>query len=198
MADKVSVISLGCPKNLVNSEQMLYLLSEAGFDIVSEPEDSDAVIVNTCGFIDSAKSEAIDVIIEMGELKKAGALKRIIVTGCLSQRYSDDILKELPEIDSILGTGSYDDIVAAVRGALEGKPVALFGDINAPITETGRIVSTGPAYAFLRIAEGCNNCCAFCVIPSIRGKYRSRDMDSIVEEAAALVKTGVKELIVIA
>ncbi|MEG1540808.1 MAG: 30S ribosomal protein S12 methylthiotransferase RimO, partial [Oscillospiraceae bacterium] len=198
MADKVSVISLGCPKNLVNSEQMLYLLSEAGFDIVSEPEDSDAVIVNTCGFIDSAKSEAIDVIIEMGELKKAGALKRIIVTGCLSQRYSDDILKELPEIDSILGTGSYDDIVAAVRGALAGKPVALFGDINAPITETGRIVSTGPAYAFLRIAEGCNNCCAFCVIPSIRGKYRSRDMDSIVEEAAALVKTGVKELIVIA
>ena len=195
---KVALISLGCPKNLVNSEQMLYLLCEAGMDIVPEPEDADAVVINTCGFIESAKSEAIDAIIQMGELKKAGALKSIVVTGCLSQRYKDEIKKELPEIDSILGTGSYDDIVEAVKGSLKGKSVALFGDIDAPVTETGRIVSTGPGWSYIRIAEGCNNRCAFCVIPSIRGKYRSRDMADILEEARALAQTGTKELIVIA
>ncbi|MEG2382652.1 MAG: 30S ribosomal protein S12 methylthiotransferase RimO [Oscillospiraceae bacterium] len=198
MSSKISIISLGCPKNLVNSEQMLYLLCEANFGIVSEPEDADAVIINTCGFIESAKSEAIDTVLEMAELKKAGKIKAIIVTGCLSQRYNDEILKELPEIDAVLGTGSYDDIVAAVKSALHGKPFTAFGDIDAPITETGRIVSTGPGYAYLRIAEGCDNRCAYCVIPSIRGKYRSRDMDSIVDEARALAKTGTRELIVIA
>ncbi len=195
---KVALISLGCPKNLVNSEQMLYLLCEAGMDIVPEPEGADAVVINTCGFIESAKSEAIDTIIQMGELKKAGKLKSIIVTGCLSQRYRDEIIKELPEIDSVLGTGSYDDIVEAVKSTLKGTPVALFGDIDAPVTETGRIVSTGPAWAYIRIAEGCNNRCAFCVIPSIRGKYRSRPTEDIVEEAKALAQTGTKELIVVA
>ena len=195
---KVALISLGCPKNLVNSEQRLYWLCEAGLEIVPEPEDADAVVINTCGFIESAKSEAIDAIIQMGELKKAGALKSIVVTGCLSQRYKDEIKKELPEIDSILGTGSYDDIVEAVKGSLKGKSVALFGDIDAPVTETGRIVSTGPGWSYIRIAEGCNNRCAFCVIPSIRGKYRSRDMADILEEARALAQTGTKELIVIA
>lgn len=198
MAKKAALISLGCPKNLVNSEQMLYLLCEAGYDVVPEPEEADCVVINTCGFIESAKTEAIDTIIEMGELKKAGKLKAIVVTGCLAQRYRDEILKELPEIDSVLGTGSYDDIVKAVDGALKKKPVALFGDINAPVSENGRIVSTGPSYAYLRIAEGCSNRCAYCVIPSIRGNYRSRKMEDIVEEAQALAKTGIKELIVVA
>ena len=196
--NKVALISLGCPKNLVNSEQMLYLLCESGMEIVPEPEDADAVIINTCGFIESAKSEAIDTIIEMGELKKAGRVKSIIVAGCLAQRYSDEIMLELPEIDSLLGTGSYDEIVETVKSSLKGKSVVKFGDINSVEKETGRIVSTGPAWAYLRIAEGCNNRCAFCVIPSIRGKYRSRKMEDIVEEARALSQTGTKEIIVIA
>lgn len=196
--NKVALISLGCPKNLVNSEQMLYQLCEAGFEIVPEPEQADAVVVNTCGFIEAAKSEAIDAIIQMGELKRAGKIRSIIVTGCLSQRYSGELKNELPEVDSILGTGSYDDIVEAVTGSLKGKTITRFGDIDAPVSETGRVVSTGPAWAYLRIAEGCSNRCAFCVIPAIRGKYRSRDMDSILDEARALAQTGVKELIVVA
>lgn len=195
---KVAMISLGCPKNLVNSEQMLYLMSEAGMELVPEPEDADTVVINTCGFIESAKSEAIDTIIEMGELKKAGKIKSIVATGCLVQRYKDDILKELPELDAMLGTGSYGDIVEAVKASLKGKSFGKFGDIDAAVEETGRIVSTGPSWAYLRIAEGCNNRCAFCVIPSIRGKYRSRKLEDIVDEAKALAKTGTKELIVVA
>jgi ribosomal protein S12 methylthiotransferase len=196
--NKVAMISLGCPKNLVNSEQMLYLLCEAGFEIVPEPEDADAVIINTCGFIESAKTEAIDTIIEMGELKKAGKIKSVIATGCLTQRYKDDIMTELPELDAVLGTGSYDGIVDAVKNSLKGKHYSNFEDINAPLNETGRIVSTGPGWAYLRIAEGCNNRCAFCVIPFIRGSYRSRKMEDILDEARALAKTGTKELIVVA
>lgn len=195
---KVALISLGCPKNLVNSEQMLYLMNEAGMEIVPEPEEADAVVVNTCGFIESAKSEAIDTILEMAELKKAGKLKSIVAVGCLIQRYREDVIKELPEIDSVLGTGSYGDIVEAVKNSLKGKRLERFGDINAALEETGRIVSTGPGGTYLRIAEGCNNRCAFCVIPSIRGKYRSRKMEDIVDEARALAKTGTKELIVVA
>ncbi len=195
---KVALISLGCPKNLVNSEQMLYLINEAGMELVPEPEDADTVVINTCGFIESAKSEAIDTIIEMGELKKAGKIKSIVATGCLVQRYKDEITKELPELDAMLGTGSYGDIVEAVKTSLKGKPFGSFGDINGAVEETGRIVSTGPGWAYLRIAEGCNNCCAFCVIPSIRGKYRSRKLEDIVDEAKALAKTGTKELIVVA
>jgi len=195
---KVALISLGCPKNLVNSEQMLYLLCDAGMEPVGEPSQADAVVINTCGFIESAKSEAIDAIISMGELKKSGVLKAIVVTGCLSQRYQDEILKELPEIDAVLGTGSYDSIVEAVKTALKGKGICRFESIDAPITETGRIVSTGPGWAYLRIAEGCSNRCAYCVIPSIRGKYRSRKMEDIVEEAQALVETGNRELIIVA
>lgn len=196
--EKVALISLGCPKNLVNSEQMLYLLCEAGFELVSEPEEADAVVVNTCGFIEAAQSEAIDTVIEMGELKKSGGLKAVVVTGCLSQRYSDEILEELPEIDAVLGVGSFDDIVEAVSSALEGHGIARFDDIDAPISETGRVVSTGPGYAYLRIAEGCSNRCAYCVIPSIRGNYRSREMEAIVDEAQGLAKTGTRELIIIA
>lgn len=195
---KVALISLGCPKNLVNSEQMLYLLADAGFELVGEPEQADCVVVNTCGFIESAKTEAIDTVLSLAELKKAGKIKSIVAAGCLVQRYQDEFLKELPEVDCVLGTGSYGDIVEAVKSALKGKAICRFGDISSPDAELGRIVSTGPGWAYLRIAEGCSNRCAYCVIPSIRGNYRSRKMEDIVEEAEALAQTGVKELIVVA
>ena len=193
-----ALISLGCAKNLVNSEQMLYLMSEAGFELVSRPEGADLAIVNTCGFIDAAKSEAIDNILEMAELKKAGKLGGLIVTGCLSERYKDSILEELPEIDAVLGVGSFKDIVAAANTVMEGRSLSLFGDNSAPVDEIPRVISTGPAWAYLRIAEGCNNFCAFCAIPYIRGRYRSRTMENVIAEAKELAQHGVKELIVIA
>lgn len=198
MDRKISLISLGCAKNLVNSEQMLYLLSEAGYTLVPEPDGADAVIINTCGFIDAAKSEAIDTVLEMAELKKAGKLGKIIVTGCLAERYQDTVMQELPEIDAVLGVGSFGDIVEAVTKALNNESVLSFGDKNAPVEETPRVVSTGPSWAYLRIAEGCNNFCAFCAIPYIRGRYRSREIENVVEEARELAEHGVKELIVIA
>ena len=198
MDRKISLISLGCAKNLVNSEQMLYLLSEAGYTLVPEPDGADAVIINTCGFIDAAKSEAIDAVLEMAELKKAGKLGKIIVTGCLAERYQDTVMQELPEIDAVLGVGSFGDIVEAVTKALNNESVLRFGDKNAPVEETPRVVSTGPSWAYLRIAEGCNNFCAFCAIPYIRGRYRSREIENVVEEARELAEHGVKELIVIA
>ncbi|MBR7074220.1 MAG: 30S ribosomal protein S12 methylthiotransferase RimO [Oscillospiraceae bacterium] len=193
-----AMISLGCAKNLVNSEQMLYLMSEAGFTLVPEPEGADLVIVNTCGFIDAAKSEAIDNILEMAELKKAGKLGGIIVTGCLSERYKDTILQELPEIDAVLGISNFKDIVFAANAVLERRSLSLFADQSAPVDEIPRVVTTGPGWAYLRIAEGCNNFCSFCAIPYIRGRYRSRSMENILEEARDLAAHGVKELIVIA
>ncbi len=198
MEKTFALISLGCAKNLVNSEQMLYLMSEAGYTLVPEAEGAQLVIVNTCGFIDAAKSEAIDTILEMAELKKSGKLGGIIVTGCLSERYKDSISEELPEIDAILGVGSFGDIVAAADAVIEGRRLRRFGDQSAPIDEIPRVVSTGPGWAYLRIAEGCNNFCAFCAIPYIRGRYRSRKMEDIVDEARELAERGVKELIVIA
>jgi len=198
MKGTFALISLGCAKNLVNSEQMLYLMSEAGFELVSEPEGADLAIVNTCGFIDAAKSEAIENILEMAELKKAGKLGGLIVTGCLSERYKESILEELPEIDAVLGVGSFGDIVAAANTVMEGRSLSLFGDNSAPVDEIPRVVSTGPAWAYLRIAEGCNNFCAFCAIPYIRGRYRSRTMENILAEARDLARHGIKELIVIA
>ena len=198
MDRKISLISLGCAKNLVNSEQMLYLLSEAGYTLVPEPDGADAVIINTCGFIDAAKSEAIDTVLEMAELKKAGKLGKIIVTGCLAERYQDTVMQELPEIDAVLGVGSFGDIVEAVTKTLNNESFLRFGDKNAPVEETPRVVSTGPSWAYLRIAEGCNNFCAFCAIPYIRGRYRSREIENVVEEARELAEHGVKELIVIA
>ena len=198
MDKSFALISLGCAKNLVNSEQMLYLMSEAGYTLVPEPDGADLVIVNTCGFIDAAKSEAIDTILEMAELKKAGRLGGLIVTGCLSERYRDSISEELPEIDTVLGVGSFGSIVEAADAVMEGRKLSLFGDSSAPIDEIPRVVSTGPGWAYLRIAEGCNNFCAFCAIPFIRGRYRSRRMEDIVEEARDLAAHGVKELIVIA
>ncbi len=194
----ISLISLGCAKNLVNSEQMLYLLIEAGFTPVPDPDGADAVIINTCGFIDAAKSEAIDTVLEMAELKKSGRLGKIIVTGCLTERYQYTVMQELPEIDAVLGVGSFGDIVETVNKAFDGESVSRFGDKNAPVEETPRVISTGPSWAYLRIAEGCNNFCAFCAIPYIRGRYRSRDMENILDEARELAEHGIKELIVIA
>ena len=198
MEKNFAMISLGCAKNLVNSEQMLYLMSEAGFTLVPEAEGADLAIVNTCGFIDAAKTEAIDNILELAELKKQGKLGGLIVTGCLAERYKDSILSELPEIDAVLGVGNFKDIVAAANTVMEGRNLSLFGSNSAPVDEIPRVVSTGPAWAYLRIAEGCNNFCAFCAIPYIRGCYRSRSMENILEEARDLAAHGVKELIVIA
>ena len=198
MKKSIALISLGCAKNLVNSEQMLYLLDEAGYALSPDPEGCDAVIINTCGFIDAAKSEAIDTILQMAELKAACKLGKIIVTGCLPERYRDDIRTELPEIDAVLGVGSFADIVSALDEAFAGNSVEYFGDKNAPVDELPRVVSTGPAWAYLKIAEGCDNFCAFCAIPYIRGRYRSRSMTNILEEARSLAEHGVKELIVIA
>lgn len=198
MEKTFALISLGCAKNLINSEQMLYLLDEAGYTLVPSAEGADFVVINTCGFIDDAKTEAIDTILEAAELKKAGKLGAIIVTGCLAERYKDSIIDELPEIDAVLGVGSYSDIVEAADAVTAGSKLDLFRDRNADIEETPRVVSTGPGWAYIKIAEGCNNYCAFCAIPSIRGRYRSRSMENILDEAAALAASGVKELIVIA
>ena len=194
----VAFISLGCDKNRVNTEQMMALCVDAGMTLQTQPEDADVVVVNTCGFIDSAKSEAIDVILEMADLKAQGRLGAILVTGCLSQRYRDEMLAELPEVDGIMGTGSYGDIVAAIDEVVQGEKCEHFGDIHAPVPELPRILTTPGHYAYLRIAEGCSNRCAYCVIPSLRGKYRSRPMEEILQEARELAESGVKECIVIA
>ena len=195
---KVSFISLGCAKNLVNAEQMMALVKAAGHTIVGDPEGCDTVVVNTCGFIDTAKSEAIDNILEMARLKEAGKLSKILVTGCLSQRYRDELLEELPEVDGILGTGSYTDIVPALESMMEGDQPTFFGDIDHTIEDGARILSTPSYTAYLKIAEGCDNRCSYCIIPYLRGRYRSRTFESLVEEAEKLAEQGVKELIVVA
>lgn len=193
---KVSFTSLGCAKNLIDSEQMLALIRAAGHEITADPAQADAAVVNTCAFIEAAQQEAIDAILELAELKKTGSLKRLVVTGCLPERYQGDILKELPEIDAVLGTGSFPDIVAALESS--ERHFARFLDKNAPLPELDRAVTTGPGWAYIKIADGCDNHCAYCVIPSIRGKYRSRPVDAVLAEAAALAESGVKELILVA
>ena len=198
MPEKIALISLGCAKNLINSEQMLFLLSEAGYALTDDPADADAAVVNTCGFIDSAKSEAIDTILSLAALKQEGTLKKIIVCGCLPERYRAEMRAELPEIDALVGVGSFGEIVSAVSAALRGEKPELFGDRNAPVDEFGRAVSTGPGWAYVKIAEGCDNRCAFCAIPDIRGRYRSRPMEKILDECRALAESGVKELILVA
>ena len=198
MPYKIGLISLGCAKNQVNSEQMLWLLNEAGYELRPDLDGIDVAIVNTCGFIESAKSEAIDNILELAQLKQEGKIKKIIVTGCLSQRYKDEILNEMPEVDAILGVGSYEEIVSAVERVMQNEIVALFGDNSAPVEETDRVITTGPGWAYIKIAEGCDNRCAYCVIPDIRGSFRSRPMENILREAAELPGLGIKELIVVA
>ena len=195
---KISFISLGCDKNRVNTEQMMALCAEAGMEVQGEVPGTDVVVINTCGFIDSAKSEAIDTILEMAELKNAGWVKKILVTGCLSQRYPEEMATELPEVDGILGTADYGSIVAAINEVMAGEMCRHLSDINGPVEELPRLLTTPPHYAYLRIAEGCSNRCTYCVIPQLRGKYRSRPMDAILAEAEALAADGVKECIVIA
>ncbi|MEA4965050.1 MAG: 30S ribosomal protein S12 methylthiotransferase RimO [Oscillospiraceae bacterium] len=198
MTRTVSMISLGCAKNQVNAEQMLFRLQEAGYRISGDPNGCDLVIINTCGFIESAKEEAISNILQMAMLKAEGAVGKILVTGCLAQRYQSEILREMPEVDGILGTGSYYDIASAAAQVLAGHTVEEYGDVDAPADEAGRILTTPGYYAYLTIAEGCDNHCSYCVIPKLRGKYRSRTMDDILEEARNLAAGGVKELIVVA
>ena len=199
MKNKIGIISLGCAKNLVNTEQMMFLLSEAGFDVSGNIAGADAVIVNTCGFIESAKMEAIDTILELSRARDEGRIGKIIVAGCLAERYKDDVMAQLPEIDCLVGVGSFEKIVDALKATLRGdnKP-ATFGDINAPLNEIGRIITTSPAWAYLKIAEGCDNRCAYCVIPDIRGRFRSRPAEKIIDEARELADRGIKELIVVA
>ena len=194
----VGFISLGCAKNQVDCERMMYRVQEAGHTVKADVIGSDVVVINTCGFIDSAKSEAIDHILQMGALKQEGLIGKILVTGCLSQRYQQDILQEMPEVDGILGTGSYTEIVPAIDALLEDQVVADFGSIDAPERETGRVLTTPEHYAFIKIAEGCDNRCAYCIIPYLRGKFRSRQMDDVLYEARLLAAGGVKELIVVA
>ena len=200
MPYNVSFISLGCAKNQVNCEQMMATVQHAGHNIVLSPEGADVAVVNTCGFLASACEEAIDNILEMAEFKKEGKLKKIIVTGCMAQRYKDDVLHELPEVDAVLGTGSYGEIARAVDEVMApgGLRPCYMGDIQNCVQGGARILSTPSWYAYLRIAEGCDNCCAYCVIPRLRGRYRSRPMNELLDEASELASAGVKELIVIA
>ena len=198
MSVKIHFISLGCAKNVVNCEQMMALCRDAGMELCAAPEGCDVAVVNTCGFLTSANEEAIENILRMAQLKAEGKLKKILVTGCMTQRYQGEVTRELPEVDGILGTGSYKDIVSAVETVLAGGTVSRFDDINAPVDEFGRVLTTPGHYAFLRIAEGCDNWCAFCIIPRLRGRYRSRPMENVLAEARALSASGVKELIVIA
>ena len=198
MSPSVGFISLGCAKNQIDCEQMMFLLRQAGYRIAPAPEAADLVVVNTCGFIDAAKSEAIEAIIRAGQWKAEGRVKKILVTGCLAQRYQQEILKELPEADGVLGTGSYYDVVSAANQVMRGRPVTEFGSIDAEVPETDRIVTTPKHYAYIKIAEGCDNRCAYCVIPSLRGRYRSRRMEDILSEAQGLAARGTRELIVVA
>ena len=194
----IGFISLGCAKNQVDCERMMYRVQEAGHTVCSGIVGCDVVVINTCGFIDSAKSEAIDFILQTAALKAEGQVGKILVTGCLSQRYQAEILEQLPEVDGILGTGSYTEIVPAIEVLLEDRQVVNFGSIDAPEQETGRILTTPEHYAYLKIAEGCDNRCAYCIIPYLRGKFRSRLMDDVLYEARLLAASGVKELIVVA
>lgn len=194
---RVGFVSLGCPKNLLDTEVMLGHLAMAGYDITPNAEEADIVVINTCAFINDAKKESIDEILEIAWLKQNANLKGIVVTGCLAQRYKDEILSELPEVDAVIGTGSVHSIVKAVSEVEKGNKYTEFGNINEVELGGDRIVTTGEAFAYLKISEGCNNHCTYCSIPQIRGVFRSRPMDDIINEAKELVDMGIKELVVI-
>ena len=192
-------ISLGCDKNLVDSEVMLGLLASRGYQMIDEEGKADIIVVNTCCFINDAKEESVNTILEMAEYKKNGRLKALIVTGCLAQRYQQEILDEIPEVDAVLGTTSYDKILEAVDDALAGSQDLILRDINeTPETDAGRLITTGGHYAYLKIAEGCDKHCTYCVIPKVRGNYRSVPMEQLLKEAEGLAEQGVKELILVA
>lgn len=196
---KILFISLGCDKNLVDSEVMLGLLDKKGYQIVDDEIEADIIIINTCCFIHDAKEESIQTILSMAEYKKEGNLKALIVTGCLAQRYQDEILTEIPEVDAVLGTTSYDKIVETIEEALAGQGHVVTEDINAlPLVDEGRLVTTGGHYAYLKIAEGCDKHCTYCIIPKLRGSFRSVPMERLVKEAEMLAEQGVKELILVA
>ena len=196
---KLLFISLGCDKNLVDTEFMLGMLQADGIEMTNDETEADIIIVNSCCFINDAKEESINTILEMAEYKKTGPLKALIVTGCLAQRYQDEIKTEIPEVDAILGTNSYDDIVHAVHEALEGHFYKNVGTLEGlPTLKNKRSVTTGGHYAYLKIAEGCNKHCTYCIIPSIRGRYRSVPMEDLIAQAKELVENGAKELILVA
>ena len=195
---KVAFISLGCSKNLVDTEVMLHNLHKDGFEVTFEPEEAEIVIINTCGFIESAKQEAIDNILDANELKTWGKCKHLIATGCLVERYREEVMNELPELDAIVGVGSLEDIGEACRAVMRGEKYTSFKDKNTSPLGGGRILTTAPHTAYLKIAEGCDNRCTYCAIPLIRGKLRSRTIEDIVHEARELDRAGVKELNLIA
>ncbi|MBQ5311522.1 MAG: 30S ribosomal protein S12 methylthiotransferase RimO [Oscillospiraceae bacterium] len=198
MPVRVGMVSLGCAKNQVDAERMLYRIQKDGYQLVSDAALSDVVVVNTCGFIQSAKEEAIETILEFAELKKEGRIKHIIVTGCLAQRYKDELLSEIPEADAAVGLGSNDEICDIIKRVTEGEKVSAYGPkLHLPLTG-GRVQTTLPYYSYLKIAEGCSNCCSFCAIPQIRGKFRSVPMEELVCEAEQLAANGVTELVLIA
>jgi len=194
---KVGLVSLGCAKNLVDSESILGLLEEKGFEIVNDSYAADIIIINTCGFIGPAKDESIDTILEYGKLKKSGICKLLILTGCLVQRYSNELREEIPEIDIMLGTGNYIEIVEAIELAMNGQKICKIDGLNSPLTELPRRLTTYSGSAYLKISDGCDNFCSFCIIPHLRGKSRSRSIESLIDEATKLAKTGVKEIILI-
>ncbi len=198
MARKIGVVSLGCSKNQVDCEHMLSLLDEAGYELTLELNDVDAVLINTCGFLSSAREEAHEYIKEAITLKNEGSIKKIVVTGCLAERDREKLTDEFPEIDALVGCGSYMDIVSVLEGVFEDEKQAFFAKADTAPLECGRILTTPQYTAFIKIAEGCDNRCSYCVIPSLRGRFRSRDESEIVKEAEALAQTGVQELIVIA
>lgn len=195
---KVSMVSLGCPKNQVDAEQMLYTLQNAGFELTPAEAEADAIIINTCGFIESAKAEAIENILEAAKYKEDGNCKALIVTGCLAERYQDDVTVEIPEVDVCVGIGSNGKIAEIVKNAIEGKCENSFGAKEDLDLNTKRILGGYPFTAYLKIADGCNNCCTYCAIPKIRGKMRSRKIEDCVAEAKELAANGVRELIVVA
>lgn len=196
---KVLFISLGCDKNLVDSEVMLGLLAEKGYQMTDDETEAEVIVINTCCFIHDAKEESIQTILEMAEYKKEGMLKALIVTGCLAQRYQQEILDEIPEVDEVLGTTSYPEIVDAIENALKGRAEVRMTDIDAlPLVDTARQVTTGGHFAYLKIAEGCDKHCTYCIIPKIRGNYRSVPMERLIKEAEGLAEKGVKELILVA
>lgn len=201
---KIGVVSLGCPKNLVDSETMLGLIHEENYEITNDPSEAEIIIVNTCGFIESAKEESINTILQMAEYKKSGSCKYIIVTGCLSQRYAEDLFKELPEADAIAGVEVYDEIGSIIKRVMNGERFIMLERSKPDVIYTSketflpRILTTPSYTAYLKIAEGCDNCCSYCAIPKIRGPYRSKPMEQVLKEAKALADNGVKELIVVA
>lgn len=201
---KIGVVSLGCPKNLVDSETMLGLIHEENYEITNDPSEAEIIIVNTCGFIESAKEESINTILQMAEYKKSGSCKYIIVTGCLSQRYAEELFSELPEVDAIAGVEVYDEIGSIIKRVMNGERFIMLERSKPDVIYTSketflpRILTTPSYTAYLKIAEGCDNCCSYCAIPKIRGPYRSKPMEQVLKEAKALADNGVKELIVVA